>query len=95
VVNLGEMDDPEADLRFRLAVRRAGQSGSQQFSGERATATLSVFIEFFPYVLPGAPSSAQPDRQPTKIPPEQRILTRFVDVITFLNKYYMQIGVCP
>ena len=37
-------------------------------------------------------SSAQPDRQPTKIPPERRPLTRFVDVIMIVNKYHTQIG---
>lgn len=29
---LPEMDDPEPDLRFRLAVSRAGHPGSQHFS---------------------------------------------------------------
>ncbi|OYV96933.1 MAG: hypothetical protein B7Z62_07320 [Deltaproteobacteria bacterium 37-65-8] len=29
------------------------------------------------------------------IPPDRRSLTRFVDVIIFLHRYYMQIGACP
>lgn len=40
----GDIDDPEPDFWFGMVVSSAAQSGSQQFPGERASATLSVSI---------------------------------------------------